>query len=155
MAKKLLKPINKALEAIGLIDESEELENEEEIESDDLVETDGNIIEPPITNKNKIVSIKTGTAPRVLLKKPIEFQDIMEMVDAVKSRRIVVMNLADVDSKLAQRMIDYIVGACYALDASFQEIARYIYIITPENVEVANELKDQIETASFLSFVQK
>lgn len=151
MSNKFLKPINKMMGAIGLIDEEDEdivRDSEEEDNQEEIFE------EPEIihTKKNKVVSIKTNSSPRVLLKKPVEFQDIMEIVDSVKSRRIVVMNIVEVDQKLAQRMIDYIVGACYALNASFEEIDKSIYIIAPDNVEVSNELKSQLNSTGFFSF---
>jgi cell division inhibitor SepF len=142
MSSKFLNPINKVMGAIGLVDEEDDDIDDEEIDEED---EDDNMV-PDVINsrKNKVVSIKNGSAPRVILKKPQEFQNIMEIVDAVKSRRIVIMNLTELEQKSAQRMIDYIVGACYALNASFEEISRCIYIIAPENVEITNELKSEL-----------
>lgn len=147
---KLLRPFNKMMGAIGLIDEEDEVLDERE----DNEEEDEEYEEPEIVNnkKGKLVSIKGNSTPRVSLKKPQEFQDIMEIVDAVKMKRIVVMNMYEVDPKLAQRMIDYVVGACYALNGSFEEIAKSIYIIAPESVEVSNELKQQLNRNTFFSF---
>ncbi len=150
MSSKLLKPFNKMMGAIGLIDDEEEAVDYEDRDDDDEYE------EPEIVNsnlrKNKIVSIKNNSAPKVILKKPGEFQDILELVDAVKSKKIVVMNMVDIEQKLAQRMIDYCVGACYALNGSFQEIGKSIYLIAPENVEISNELKQVLNKNGFFSF---
>lgn len=149
MSSKLMKPFNKVMGAIGLIDLDE---NEDEI-FDDEMEND-EYDEPEIvgTKQNKIVSIKSNSSPKVLLKKPQEMQDILELVDAVKSRKIVVMNIVDIESRLAQRMIDYVVGGCYALNGSFQEIGKSIYLVAPENVEVSNELRQVIKKNTFFSF---
>ncbi|MDF2672671.1 MAG: hypothetical protein K0R09_936 [Clostridiales bacterium] len=155
MSSKLLRPFNKMMGAIGLIDDEEETINYEDRDDDDDDEYD----EPEIVNsnprKNKIVSIKSNSAPKVILKKPGEFQDILELVDAVKSKKIVVMNMVDIDQRLAQRMIDYCVGACYALNGSFQEIAKSIYLIAPENVEISNELKQVLNKNGFFAFNDK
>ena len=62
------------------------------------------------------------------------------------------MNMTDVDPKNAQRMIDYIVGACYALNGSFEEIEKCIYILAPDGVEVSNELKAELNGKEFYSF---
>lgn len=147
---KLLKPFNKIMGAIGLIDEEDETVDETERSEED----DEEYGEPEIVNnkKGKLVSIKGNSTPKVSLKKPQEFQDIMEIVDAVKMRRIVVVNMYEVEPKLAQRMIDYVVGACYAINGSFEEIAKSIYIIAPESVEVSNELKQQLNKNTFFSF---
>jgi cell division inhibitor SepF len=151
MASKLLKPFNKMMGAIGLVDE------EEPAEYEDINEEEDEYQEPEIvtSKKNKIVSIKTSTSPKVLLKKPQEFQDILELVDAIKTRKIVVMNIVEVEPRLAQRMIDYCVGACYALNGAFQEIAKSIYLIAPENVEITNELKQVLNKNGFFSFGDK
>lgn len=154
MSSKLLKPFNKMMGAIGLIDDEDETTDYEDRDEDEY-EYD----EPEIVNsnlrKNKIVSIKSNSAPKVILKKPSEFQDILELVDAVKSKKIVVMNMVDVDQRLAQRMIDYCVGACYALNGSFQEIAKSIYLVAPENVEITNELKQVLNKNGFFAFNDK
>lgn len=150
MAGKFLKPINKMMGAIGLIEE----EDDDIIEEDEKEDDDFEYEEPEILNsrKNNVVSIKTNSAPKVLLKKPIEIQDVLELVDAVKSRKIVVMNIVDVEPRLAQRMIDYVVGGCYALNGSFQEIDKSIYLVAPENVEITNELKQVLNKKTFYSF---
>ena len=152
MSSKFLKPFNKVMGAIGIVDEEDEI-----IENEDEQEKEEEYQEPEIisSRRNKLVSIKTTTVPRVLLKRPGEFQDIMEIVDAVKSRKIVVMNISEVDQRLAQRMIDCIVGACYALNGSFQEIAKSIYLVAPDNVEISNELKQELNKNGFFSFSDK
>lgn len=150
MGNKMLKPFNKVMGAIGLVDIDEEDKDTEELED----EVDEAVYEPEIISRksNKIVSIKNNVSARVILKKPSEFQDIMEIVDAVKTRKIIVMNMTEVEARIAQRMIDYIVGACYALNGSFEEVEKCIYIFAPDGIEVSNELKQEINRNEFYSF---
>jgi cell division inhibitor SepF len=150
MGSKMFKPFNKVMGAIGLVD----IEDEEEKDSEELdEEMDNTYYEPELVNrKNKIVSIKNNASARVILKKPVEFQDIMEIVDAVKARRIIVMNINEVEPRTAQRMIDYIVGACYALNGSFEEVEKCVYVFAPDGVEVTNELRQEINRNDFYSF---
>lgn len=150
MSNKVFRPFNKVMGAIGLVDIDEDEEKDtEELDN----ETTGTFYEPEIMNrKNKIVSIKNNVSARVILKKPAEFQDIMEIVDAVKSKRIIVMNMTEVSAKNAQRMIDYIVGACYALNGSFEEVEKCIYIFAPDGIDVSNELRQEINRNDFYSF---
>ncbi len=153
---KSFKPLNKVMSAIGLIDEDDEnVMDEEEGYEDDNEYNDYS--EPEIINpkKAKLVSIKPGSIPKVALKKPQEFQDIMDIVDSVKQKKIIIMNVYEVEPRMAQRMIDYIVGACYALGASFEEISKCIYIIAPDGVEVTNELKQQLDKNTFFSFSER
>lgn len=151
MGNKIFRPFTKVMGAIGLVDIDDEDEDKDTREH--VEESNGSFYEPEIVNrKNKIVSIKNNVSARVILKKPVEFQDIMEIVDAVKSRRIIVMNIVEVDPKNAQRMIDYIVGACYALNGSFEEVEKCIYVFAPDGVEVSNELRQEINQNDFYSF---
>lgn len=155
MPNRLFKPLNKMMGAIGLIDDEEDTVEYENGDDEEEYEYEEPEIINPNPRKSKIVSIKNNSAPKVILKKPTEFQDILEIVDAIKSKRIVVMNIVDIDQKLAQRMIDYCVGACYALNGSFQEIAKSIYLVAPENVIISNELKQVLDKNGFFSFDEK
>ncbi|MEF9933702.1 MAG: cell division protein SepF [Clostridium sp.] len=94
--------------------------------------------------KGKVVSINSSSSPKVILKKPKEMEDMMEVVDAVKSKKIAVVNLLDVDLPLAQRMIDYIGGACYAINGKFAQISHLVYILVGENVDLTNYIRTEV-----------
>lgn len=150
MSSKIFKPFNKVMGAIGLVDTEDEVDVDNEYNE---YEEDEISYEPEIINrKNKVVSIKNNASARIILKRPEQFQDVMEIVDAVKTRKIIVMNMSNADPKTAQRMIDYIVGACYALNGSFEEVEKCIYVFAPEGVEVTNELKNEMSRKEFYSF---
>ncbi|MEF9953235.1 MAG: cell division protein SepF [Clostridium sp.] len=101
------------------------------------------------SNKSgKVVSINSTSSPKVILKKPKEMEDMMEVVDAVKSKKIAVVNLLDVDLPLAQRMIDYIGGACYAINGKFAQISHLVYILVGENVDLTNYIRAEINSQS-------
>lgn len=155
MGSRILKPFNKVMGAIGLVDDDDDEIFEKEHDEEHYVEEDyePNVIE---NKKNKVVSIKSNSIPKVVLKKPRSLEDMMGVVYALKARKIVVINIVDADPKESQRLIDYIVGACHALDGYFEVISRYIYLIAPENVEITNELKHEISNNnnSFFSFDQ-
>lgn len=141
---------NKMMGAIGLTDEEDEVSQGENLEEEEEAYQQPEIINP--RKNNKLVSIKSNSLPKVLLKSPQEFQDIMEIVDSLKARKIVVMNINEIEPRLAQRMIDYIVGACYALNGEFQEITKSIYLIAPDSVEISNELKQELNKSGFFSY---
>lgn len=112
-------------------------------ERDDFDDRDSDVFQG--SNKGgKVVSINSGPAPKVILKKPKEMEDMMEVVDAVKARKIAVVNLLDVDLPLAQRMIDYVGGACYAINGKFAQISHLVYIVVGENVDLTNYIKTEV-----------
>lgn len=140
---------------LGADDEDDELELDEKdeeyqekkskkMEPSEFDSREDDVARTPSSKGRKVVSIGQVHAPKVILKKPKEMEDMMEVVDAVKTRKIAVINLLDVDLPLAQRMIDYIGGACYAMNGKFAQISHLVYIVVGENVDLTNYIKTEI-----------
>ena len=125
--------------------EDEEYENEEMEEE--------NSAEPVITNKknNKVVNIHTSSAVKVTITKPSDYEEAMEICDALKNRRIVLVNTTILEFKIAQRLLDFISGSCYALGGEVQQIEKGVYLLSPSNVEVTNELKNELITKALFN----
>ena len=126
--------------------EDEEYENEEMEEE--------NSAEPVITNKknNKVVNIHTSSAVKVTITKPSDYEEAMEICDALKNRRIVLVNTTILEFKIAQRLLDFISGSCYALGGEVQQIEEGVYLLSPSNVEVTNELKNELSTKALFNW---
>ena len=56
-----------------------------------------------------------------------------------------------IDLTLAQRIIDFVGGACYALDGSLQAISNNIFIAAPHDIEVTGDLREEILNESTVS----
>lgn len=131
-------------------DDYEEYEDyeDEEYESETGEEEDS--IEPVITNKknnnNKVVNIHTSSSIKVTITKPVDYEEATEICDALKNRRIVLVNTTALELKIAQRLLDFISGSCYALGGELQQIEKGVYLLSPSNVEVTNELKNEISS---------
>ncbi|SEF68647.1 cell division inhibitor SepF [Caloramator fervidus] len=141
MTNKILKPFNKMMDALGF--SSEEQEDAEEREQEQ---------ERVVTNtQSKIVSIKT-MFPKVILKRPQQLNDTTDIIEAIKSKKIVILNMINLDQALAQRILDIILGAAYALEGKVEEVAKSVYLVVPEAVEITNELKEQLDKGTFIDF---
>ncbi|GIM27977.1 cell division protein SepF [Clostridium polyendosporum] len=135
------KMFSRMKEILGFEEYEEELDEREE---DNNVEEED--IEPVIPSKksNKVVNIHTATSAKVMITKPAAYEDATEICDALKNRKIIVVNTSGLEIKIAQRLLDFISGACYALTGELQEVERGVYILSPSNVEVTNELKSEL-----------
>ncbi len=147
------KMINKMKEFLGL-DEYDDMEDyEEEYEEEEEVEEE---FEPVIpSNKrgqNKVVNIHTATSAKVSIVRPLDFAESTEVCDDLKNRKIVVINTTSLDLKIAQRLLDFVSGACYALGGEFQEIEKGVYILSPSNVEVTKELKSELSSKGMFNW---
>ena len=59
-----------------------------------------------------------------------------------------VLNLEGLDTELAQRIIDFTSGSCFAISGNLQKISHYIFIITPASVDISGDFQD-LFTGSF------
>lgn len=145
------KVLNKVMGILGLeddIDELEEKENEEENENTEEYEP---IIQSS-KKPGKVVSIHTASTAKVVIVKPITYDEVVDICDNLKSRKIIVVNSISLEPKIAQRLLDFISGATYALGGSLEEVEKGIYIVSPSNVEVDSELKNELSTKGIFNW---
>ncbi|MGL5244350.1 MAG: cell division protein SepF [Sarcina sp.] len=134
-------------------DEFEEFDDVEEIEEEDIEEPFSPVIASSTQKKSgKVVNIHTNTSAKLMITKPLIYDDAQEICTALKNRKIVVVNTTSLELRTAQRLIDFIGGACYALGADIQEVEKGVFIVSPSNVEVSNELKDELSTKGLFNW---
>ncbi|WP_346869122.1 cell division protein SepF [Clostridium sp. UBA5119] len=130
-------------------DDEELLENREENYDAGEEEIE---IEPFVSKKqNKIVNIHTASSSKVVISKPSNYDEGKIIVDNLKSRRIVIVNLNGVEPKEGQRILDFLIGAIYALEGGLQPVEKGVFILTPSNIEVSNELKNELTNKGIFS----
>lgn len=128
---------------------------EDDIE-DDYYEPKKQKAKPARTsNPSKLVSINSRNNNRssnqVYVIKPQEFNEAQRVTDYLKEGRTIVINMEGIEVHAAQRIIDFIGGACYALDGSLQAISANIFIAAPRNIDVSGDLRDEILNESTIS----
>lgn len=74
--------------------------------------------------------------------KPTKVEDYREIADTLLSGCTVVLNLEGIDVELAQRIIDFSSGSCYAIGGGLQKVSSYIFILTPSSVEISGDIQD-------------
>lgn len=79
--------------------------------------------------------------------KPTRIEDYREIADTLLSNCTVVLNLEGLDVELAQRIIDFSSGSCYAIDGGLQKVSSYIFIMTPSDVEISGDIQDILNGA--------
>ena len=153
-------------------DESDEYEEEEEepdterrsfFRKKDTVREESNVIEP-ITytsretkdpkprrfGSGKVVSMN-GHGVEVYVIKPQDFAEAQTAADLLKEGKTVVINLEGVELTVAQRSIDFVGGATYAIDGSLQAVSNNIFIAAPDSIEVNGDLRSEIMNENIIS----
>jgi len=102
---------------------------------------------------NKVLEMhgKTRTAPtaEVVLSKPADMGECPKICDYIRDDKICIIDLTGMERDMAQRIADFLGGACYALDGSIQRISRDIFIVVPEGVRVSQTLQEEIERSGY------
>jgi cell division inhibitor SepF len=96
-----------------------------------------------IKTANKVLNIHSNAQMNVVLISPKRFDESTGIIDTLKSRRPVVMNLSELDRELARKIFDFCSGALYALEGHIQQISKGIFILAPQNVEISGGTIDR------------
>lgn len=89
-------------------------------------------------SKPKVVSMNR-TMMEVSIIKPNTFEDSQNICNMLLSGRPVVVNLEGFDPDDAQRIMDFISGCIYAIKGQYHQISKYIFIFSPENVDISGD----------------
>lgn len=100
----------------------------------------------PGTQRGKVVSLSsTNKTTRLVVYEPQSFDDVQSIVNQLKNKRPVILNLEGTDKAVARRITDFVGGAVYALDGGVQKVSSSIMLFTPLNVEVSFPLRSDTE----------
>lgn len=115
--------------------EAEEIIEEEEAAAQE------DYYSPSPRERGKLVKLSHNTKPvKMLIIEPESFEEVQAIVDHLKNRQVVIINLEETDKGVARRIADFVGGAIYALDGSMQRINGSIFLFTPAHIEVAMPL---------------
>ena len=82
-----------------------------------------------------------GAGMEVCVIKPTSFEEAREITETLLKNRTIVMNLEGLDVDVAQRILDFTSGSCYAISGNLQKISMYIFIITPASVDISGDFQ--------------
>lgn len=111
------------------------------LDADDLAEE---YEEPPIEAKTpkaapprNIVPMPGTNPSEMVVLEPRSFDDALGIIENLRSRRAVILNLQGLNAEQSQRLVDFVSGACHALDGNQERIGEAIFLFTPNNVKVS------------------
>ena len=104
------------------------------------------------STNSRIVRMGNLSSMEVCVIKPTNVEDGREIANTLLEGKAVVLNLEGIDVELAQRIIDFTSGACYAINGNLQKVSNFIFIITPEAVDISGDFQGYISSEG--SFAQ-
>ncbi len=94
--------------------------------------------------RNKIVNIHTATSMKLSIHEPLNYDDAPKIIDDLKRRRTVVVNLEQLEPATKRQIFDFINGGVYALEGTIQKVSTDIFVLAPINVEIDGNIKDEL-----------
>jgi len=86
----------------------------------------------------QVVDLAKRQQMRVVVVQPSSFDDVPNIVEHVKARRPVIINLDICDQKGRQRILDFMSGATYGSGGRMQKISECIFLSAPSTVQIDN-----------------
>lgn len=118
-------------------------DEEEEVYSEPFYEEDS--FNKTSSKRNKVVNIHTTTQMKVVIFEPNAYDEVQNIVDNLKNRKPVIVNLETLEADVARKIFEFLNGAIYALDGSIQKVSSDIFILAPNNVEIAGNIKEELK----------
>lgn len=89
------------------------------------------------TKDIKVVNHPNFRGYEVKVIEPRSFDDAATIVQHLRDRKTIVLNLHLLDKEQSQRTIDFVCGAAHALDGKPQKVGDLVFVFTPSNVTLS------------------
>ena len=129
-------------------DDDEYLDEEDPKEESKVLPMKQEVPEEPKKPVSRVVPVRqqprrlSTSGMEVCVIKPTSVEDAREITETLLANRTVVLNLEGIEVDVAQRIIDFTSGACYAIQCNLQKISHYIFIITPASVDISGDFQE-------------
>ncbi|MBP7176818.1 MAG: cell division protein SepF [Thermoclostridium sp.] len=137
--------LNKMLDFVGW----ETQEVQEDIIEEDEMEEGGQKSEKTATafsrkNHGKVLNLNNSATTKVVVVTPQNINDAKEICDHLRANRSIVMNVENIETQIAQRIVDFLSGAVYSLDGNIQKVSSGIFLAAPNSVDILGETKEDL-----------
>lgn len=121
-----------------LIGIEEEYIEEEDCYEDEVPEEETQMLYAK-SRKAPVVALHVAKQMKVIVIATHVFDDVQPVADHLKNRRPVIINLQDTEKEVAKRIVDFLSGTVYALEGNMKRVADYIFLFTPDNVDISQQ----------------
>ncbi|NCU32949.1 MAG: DUF552 domain-containing protein, partial [Candidatus Moranbacteria bacterium] len=149
---------------MGLFNKMKEMVGIEEIEDDEIEESIKPVLpekrtpdirpslggvhaEPPKSNDIRNATLPGGRRTdqfKMVVVEPSGFDESPRLVDNLKAKKPVIINLENLETDTARKIFDFLSGATYALNGNVQKVANNIFVFVPENVDVTYNMDQKV-----------
>lgn len=95
------------------------------------------------SSKSRVVNIHANNSMKIEVYQPKAFEEAVEIVECLRGRKPVIVNLEAIQPELARKIFDFLSGALCAIDGKAEKISRGIFLMAPSNVEVNGKITSE------------
>ena len=77
-----------------------------------------------------------GRIGKMVIYCPVSYEDTQSIIDNLRSQTPVIVNLEQIEWDTAQRVLDFLSGAAYALNGCVQKISSRIFVVAPSSTKM-------------------
>lgn len=89
------------------------------------------------------VQEESQSSNKMILFEPRAYSESSQIVDYLKSRNTVVVNLKRVTPDQAKRIIDFLTGSLYAMNGNLQKLGGGIFLCAPNNINIEGKITEE------------
>jgi cell division inhibitor SepF len=99
---------------------------------------------PEIRRDENVISMRNATINELTREldivriEPRTFDECPKLVNILRAKKPVIIILDKVETDVAKKIYDFLLGAIYALDGKVEKIANNIFIFMPKNIAVSD-----------------
>lgn len=104
----------------------------------------------PAFQEPKVLNIHKNSKMDIMNFTMVKYEVTGEICSYIKMRKPVVVNMERLEKASAQRALDYLTGATFALDGTVEKIAENIFIFSPEHISISTVSEEIKQKSNFL-----
>ena len=81
-----------------------------------------------------------GDSVRMVVLQPRSYEDTTLVADQLKQGKPVSMNLEGLPKDVGMRILDFAIGASYALNGTIRRVSKGIFLVAPEGVDISGTM---------------
>ena len=73
---------------------------------------------------------------KMVVYRPVSYEDTQNIIDNLTAQKAVIVNMEQIDVEVAQRILDFMSGASYAVNGRVYKVSSRIFIVAPASVNI-------------------
>lgn len=103
--------------------------------------------DPKKARRNQIMAIPGNATPKkaceMVLVRAHSYEELQNIAQNVKDQKVAIVNFEELDKETAQRMVDFLSGAVFALGGETKKVSGSTFLFSSSQVDLAGQIMEQ------------